>query len=63
MEIIASIFADYKGLKLEISLKEKNQKQSNSLRLNNKLLTMNGVTMKAKKKSKSFWKQMKMNSQ
>ena len=37
IEIISSIFLDYKGLKLETSLKEKTQKHSNSWRLNNML--------------------------
>ena len=38
IEIISSIFSDHKGLKLEINLKEKTQKHSNSWRLNSMLL-------------------------
>ena len=38
MEIIASIFSDHKGLKLETNLKEKTQKHPNSWRLNSMLL-------------------------
>ena len=52
-EIISSILSDHKGLKLETNLKEKTQKHSK---------TMNG-TIISQKKSKSFWKQIKMNSQ
>ena len=38
IEIMASIFSDYKGLKGETNLKEKIQKHSNSWRLNSMLL-------------------------
>ena len=38
IEIIPSIFSDYKRLKLETNLKEKTQKHSNSWRLNTMLL-------------------------
>ena len=38
IEIIPSIFSDHKGFKLETNLKEKTQKDSNSLRLNTMLL-------------------------
>ena len=37
IEIISSIFSYHKGLKLEINLKEKTQKHSNSWRLNSML--------------------------
>ena len=63
IEIISSIFSDHKGLKLETNLKEKTQKYSNSRKLNNILLNNEWVKNQIKKKSKSFWKQMKMNSQ
>ena len=54
--------SDHKGLKLETNLKEKTQKHSYSWRLNSMLLK-NGSRMRLGKKSKRFWKQMKMNSQ
>ena len=38
IEIIASIFSDHKGQKLEFILKDKTQKHSNSWRLNSMLL-------------------------
>ena len=63
IEIISSIFSDHKGLKLETNLKEKTQKHSNSWRLNSMLLNNEWVMNEIKKKSKRFWKQMKMNSQ
>ena len=63
IEIISSIFSDHKGLKLETNLKEKTQKHSNSRKLNNILLNNEWVKNQIKKKSKSFWKQMKMNTQ
>ena len=63
IEMISSIFSDHKGLKLETNLKEKTQKHSNSWRLNSMLLNNEWVKMRSRKKWKSFWKQMKMNSQ
>ena len=39
VEIISNNFLGHKGLKLETNLKEKTQKQSNSWRLNNMLLS------------------------
>ena len=62
IEIISSIFSDHNGLKLETNLKEKAQKHSNSWRLNSMLLS-NEWVKKEIKEDKSFWKQMKMNSQ
>ena len=52
IEIITSIFLDHKGLKLENNLKEKNQRYSNSRRLNSILLNNEWVKdeMKGKKK-------------
>ena len=63
IEIVSSIFSDHKGLKLETNPKGKNPKHSKSWRLNSMLLTMNGSRTRLGKKSKTFWKQMKMNSQ
>ena len=62
IEIISRIFLDHKGFKLA-DLKEKFQKHSNSWRLNSMLLNNEWVRMRSKNKSKSFWKQMKMNTQ
>ena len=63
IEIISSIFSDHKGLKLETNLKENTPKHSKTWRLNSMVLDNEWVKMKLHKKSKSFWKQMKMNSQ
>ena len=63
IEIISGIFSDRKGLKLETNLKEKNPKHSKTWRLNSMLFNNNGSRTRLPKKSKSFWKQMKMNSQ
>ena len=63
IEIISSIFSDHEGLNLETNLKEKNPKHSKTWRLNGMLLNNEWVKMKLGKKSKSFWKQTKMNSQ
>ena len=63
IEIISSIFSDHKGLKLESNLKEKIPEHSKTWRLNGMLLNNEWVKMKLGKKSKSFWKQTKMNSQ
>ena len=63
IEIISTIFSDHKGLKLETNLKEKTPKHSKTWRLNSMLLNNEWVKMRLDKKSKSFWKQMKMNSQ
>ena len=62
IEIISSIFSDYKGLKLETNLKEKNPKHSNSWRLNTMILNNEWVKNEIREEIKSFWKQMKMNS-
>ena len=61
IETISNIFSDYKGLKLETNLKEKALKTSNSWRLNTTILNNDGLIMRSRNKSKSFWKQMKMN--
>ena len=63
IEIISSIFSDHKGLKLETNLKEKNPKHSKTWRLKSMLLNNQWVKNEIGKKSKSFWKQTKMNSQ
>ena len=63
IEITSSIFSGHNGLKLETNLKEKTQEQSNSWRLNNMLLNNKWVNSEIKKKSRSLWKQMKMNTE
>ena len=63
IEIISRIFSDDKGLKPETNPKGKNPNHTNSWRLNSMLITMNGSRTRLGKKLKSFWKQMKMNSQ
>ena len=54
IEIISSIFSDYKGLKLETNLKEKTQKHSNSWRLNSMLLNNEWVKNEIKEEIKKF---------
>ena len=63
MEIISSIFSDHKGLKLETNPKGKNPKHSKSWRLNSMLLNNEWVKNEIREEIKTFWKQMKMNSQ
>ena len=63
IEIISSIFSDHKGLKLETIPKGKNTKHSKSWRLTSMLLNNEWVKTRLGKKSKKFWKEMKMNSQ
>ena len=63
IEIIPSIFSDHQGLKLENNPKGKNPKHSKSWRLNSMLLNNEWVKNRSGKKTKTFWKQMKMNSQ
>ena len=54
IEIISTIFSDHKGLKLEINLKEKTQKHSNSWRLNSMLLNNEWVKNEIKEEIKKF---------
>ena len=54
IEIIASIFPDYKGLKLGANLKEKTQKHSNSWRLNSMLLNNEWVKNEIREEIKKF---------
>ena len=54
IEIIASIFPDYKGLKLGANLKEKTQKHSNSWRFNSVLLNNEWVKNEIKEEIKNF---------
>ena len=63
IEITSSTFSDHKGLKQETKPKGKKPKHSKSWRLNSMLLNNEWVKMISEKKSKSFWKQRKMNSQ
>ena len=52
IEIISSIFSDYKGLKLETNLKEKTQKNSNSWRLNSMLFNNEWIKSEIKEEIK-----------
>ena len=54
IEIISSIFSDHKGLKLEITHKEKFQKHSNSWILNSMLLNNEWVGNEIKEEIKKF---------
>ena len=63
IEIISSIFSDHMGLKLETNPKGKNPKHSKTWRLNSMLLNNEWVKKEIREKIKTFWKQMKMNSQ
>ena len=54
IEIIASTFSDHKGVKLETILKEKTQKHSNALRLNNMLLNNEWVNNEIKEEIIKF---------
>ena len=53
-EIITSSFSDHNGLKLEINLIEKSQKQSNTLKLNNMLLNNERANNEIKEQIKKF---------
>ena len=63
IEIISSIISDHKGLKLETNPKGQNPRHSKSWRLNSMLLNNEWVMNKIREEIKTFWKQMKMNSQ
>ena len=54
IEIISSIFSNYKGLKLETNLKEKTPKHSKSWRLNSMLLNNEWVKNKIREEIKKF---------
>ena len=54
IEIISSIFSDHKGLKLETNPKGKNQKHSNSWRLNSMLLNNEWVKNEIREEIKNF---------
>ena len=54
IEIISSIFSDHKGLKLEMNLREKTPKHSNSWRLNSMLLNNEWDNNAIKKEIKKF---------
>ena len=60
---MSSIFSDPKGVKLETNLKEKTQKHSNSWILSSMPLNNEWVKNEIKEEIKSFWKQMKMDTQ
>ena len=64
IEIISSIFSDHKGLKLEKKISRK--KPQNTKKHGDWIAcysTINGWKMRLRETSKSFWKQIKMNSQ
>ena len=65
IQIISSIFSDYKGMKLEINHRQINEKKKSIIwRLNNMLLkNPNRSVMKSKKKFKITLRQMKMKIQ
>ena len=63
IEIITSIYSDHKGLQLETSLKEKNPKHSKSWILNGMLVDNEWIKYELREEIKTFWKQMKRNSQ
>ena len=54
IEIVSSIFSGHKRLKLEMKLKKKTQKYSNSWRLNSMLLNNEWIKNKIKKETKKF---------
>jgi hypothetical protein len=54
IEIILCILSDHNALKLEINNKNNSKKQSNNWKLNNTLLTDQGVIDEIKKEIKSF---------
>ena len=54
IEIISSIFSDYKGLKLETNLKEKTQKHSNSWKWNSMLLNNDWAKNEIREEIKKF---------
>ena len=53
IEIISSIFSDHNTMRLEISYREKNVKNTNTWRLNNTLLNNQVSLKKSKRKSKN----------
>ena len=54
IEIISSLFSDHKGMKKEITLKEKNPKHSKSWRLNSMLLNNEWVKNEIREEIKKF---------
>ena len=60
---ISRMCSDHNDLKLETNLKEKTQKHSNSWKWNTMILNNEWVKNEIKEEIRSFWKQMKMNSQ
>ena len=64
IEIISSIFSDYKAMRLEINYrKKKTAKNTNRLRLTNMLLNDQWITEEIKEEIKNTWRQMKMKIQ
>ena len=62
IEIIADIFSDIIGLKLETNFKRKTQKHLNTWKLNSMLLNNEWANNENKKETKNIWKQMIMNT-
>ena len=54
IEIISSIFSNYKGLKLETNMKEKTPKHSKTWRLNSMLLNNEWVKNEIREEIKNF---------
>nr|KAF6492412.1 hypothetical protein HJG59_009616 [Molossus molossus] len=59
-EIIASIFSDHNGMKLEMNCNKNMQRVLNTWKLNSILLNKEWVPGRSRKKSKTLWKPMKM---
>ena len=59
IQTTSSIFSDYNTMRLEITCKEKNFKNTSTWRLNNMLLN-NQVRTEEIKKKLTTWKQIKM---
>ena len=54
IEIISSILSDHDAMRLEISYREKNVKNTNTWRLNNTLLNNQGITEEIKEEIKKY---------
>ena len=63
IKIIASIFSNHNAMRLEITYKKKNAKNTNTWRLNNMLLNNQWITEEIKEEIKNSWRQMKMKTQ
>ena len=61
-EIISNIFSDHNSLKLEINHKKNTEKYTKTWKLNICYWTMNGSTMRSRKRSKDTWKNENKNT-